>query len=418
LRRAYGLRLFFIPAARERLGNLLVAAGAALYALRAVAQLLALRVEVRTADFPVFYDAARALAAGRDPYQSFLAHCPGYRWCLGGYIYPPLLAEVFRPLTGLDVVAADAVWIMASHLMLAGAAWATYRAVRTDLPRGGGRLLLAASLFFLPLYQNLYAGSVGAPLLLLLALSAWAYVRAQDAAAGVALAAGAVLRLTPAAMAPLLLRCPSDLRRPAAAAAALAAGLVMTATLFALTPYTLEYVSAVLPRISAGTDFVSNVSLPGVLLRLQRAVFGGPLPGSGLVGVGLALGCLGWTWRSSFGIDGRPARAVAFAAFLAATSLVSSVTWNYHLVNELLVLALLLPWLGLGRHAGWMALLSYPLLWCYSDGILAAVGLHPAGPATVVAYLAVTSLNALGMGFLWLACLDVLAGIRQRSGMA
>ena len=176
MRRTFGIRLLFIPAARERLGTLLVVVGGCLYALRAVIQLTALRTEIQTADFPVFYHAATDLAAGHDPYTSFLSQCPGYQWCLGGYIYPPLLAELLRPLTALDLLAADATWTVASHLMLLAAAGATYGAVRADLPRGSGRLLLAAALFFLPLYQNLYAGSVGAPLLLVLALSAWAYM--------------------------------------------------------------------------------------------------------------------------------------------------------------------------------------------------------------------------------------------------
>lgn len=416
--RVFGLRLFFKPASRERVGTLLVAAGGSLYVLRAIAQLLNLRTEIATADFPVFFKAAVNLGAGRDPYALFLARCPGFQWCLGGYIYPPLLAEVLRPLTGLGVLGADTAWTIACHLMFAGAAYATYRAIGTDLPRGAGRLLLGASLFFLPLYQNLFSGSVGAPLLLLLALAAWALVARRDELAGAALAVGAVLRVTPLALGPVLVRRRADLRRPRGVAAMALVGLGLMGLLALATPYTFEYLVKVLPRISAGTDYPSNIALPGVLLRLQDAFFGGRLPGSGLFGSALAIGCMLLTWWWSRGLDGRAGRAAAFAAFLAATSLVSSVTWNYHLVNQLLVLALIAPWLGRARHATWMAVVSYPLLWVYSDGILAVSGLKPSGLVHGVEFLALTSLNAAGMLLLWLACLAVMSALRQEGGTA
>jgi hypothetical protein len=416
--RVFGLRLFFIPASRERLGTLLVAFGGVLYVLRAIVQLLSLGKEIATADFPNFYQAAVDLSAGRDPYGPFLAICHGYEWCKGGYIYPPLLAEVLRPLTGLGLLGADAAWTIACHVMLIGAAYATYRAIGHDLPRGGGRLLLAATLFFLPLYQNLYAGSVGAPLLLLLALSAWALVERRDALAGAALAAGAVLRVTPLAIAPVLARRRDDFRRPYGIAGLALTGVALLLALALLTPYTIEYLVKVLPKINGGTDFVSNVSLPGVLLRFEKASLGSHLPWSPLVGSILAAACLGFTWWRSRGLDDRAGRATAFAGLLAATSLVSSVTWNYHLVNELLVLALLAPWLSRARHATWMAVAAYPLLWVYSDGILAYAGLRPSGLGPALAFLVITSLNALGMLLLWLACLDVLASLRQERGTA
>jgi hypothetical protein len=417
--RVYGLRLFFHPASRERAGRMLVVLGGALYVTRGVAQLFLLRRELPTADFKWFYDAAVSLGAGRDPYLVFLnTKCAGgaHQWCYGGYIYPPLLAELMRPLAAFDVVAADAIWILLSHVMLLLAALVTYRVVGRDLPRGGGAVLLAGALFFLPIYQNLYSGSVGAPLVLLLALSASAYVAGQNVGAGAWLGVGAVLRVTPVAMAPLLLRTRSELRRPAGLAGLAAAGAGLMLLLALLTPYTLEYVTSVLPRLSGGSDIVSNVSLPAVLLRFQKTFLGGRFQELGLVlGAPLALLFLGITWWRTLGVEGRAGRAAAFAAFLAVTALISSITWNYHLVNEMLVLALLAPWLGRGRHALWLALVAYPLLWIYSDGVLAATGLRPVGFIPATTFLLITSLNAVGMVLLWLACLDVVAGLRREA---
>jgi hypothetical protein len=402
-----------MPRERERLTALLASLAVAFYAGRAVIQLLALRQEAGTGDFKVFYQAAVDLARGSDPYRSFLDVCHGDHWCLGGYIYPPLLALVLRPLTSLDAIGAQAVWTIASHAMLIAAALVTYATIRNHLPRGAGRIVLAAALFFLPLYQNLYSGSVGAPLVLLLAISAWAYVSGKNGWAGVVLGAGAVLRVTPAAIAPVMLRTRAEARRPVGVVALGAMVAGSFALLALITPFTIEYLTRVLPKISGTTAFYSNVSLPGVLLRLQLALFGRALPGSTLVGLVVAIAVLGITWWQALRLDGRPARAVAFAAFLAATSLVSSVTWNYHLVNELLVFALLLPWLDRGRRATGLAIVAYPLLWIYSDGVLAAIGLRPEGAVGTSAFLVITSLNAAGMLLLWLATLDVLRGLRR-----
>ncbi|MDQ6748037.1 MAG: DUF2029 domain-containing protein [Candidatus Dormibacteraeota bacterium] len=418
--RLFGVRLFFHSRSRQRVGLMLVILGAALYVGRAVTQLFLLRRELPNADFQWFYDAAVSVGAGRDPYQVFLrTRCPGgaHQWCYGGYIYPPLLAELLRPLAHFDVVTADAIWVLLSHAMLVAAGLVTYRAIARDLPIGGGAILLAAALFFLPIYQNLYSGSVGAPLVLLLALSAARFLEGGDAGAGAWLGVGAVLRVTPVAMAPLLIRGRADLRRPLGVVALVATGGALMLALAALTPYTVEYVTRVLPRLSGGSDVVSNVSLPGVLLRFQKAFLGGRFSELGLVlGTPLAVLFLAITWWQARGADGRAGRAAAFAAFLAVTALVSSITWNYHLVNEMLVFALLAPWLGRGRHALWLAVLAYPLLWIYSDGVLAATGLRPRGLLPASAFLVITSLNAIGMLMLWLACLDILRGLRRAGG--
>jgi hypothetical protein len=55
----------------------------------------------RVGDFPAFYEAAQAVATGGDLYAA------GQR----GYIYPPLLAFVFRPLTAFSLHGAACVWL-------------------------------------------------------------------------------------------------------------------------------------------------------------------------------------------------------------------------------------------------------------------------------------------------------------------
>lgn len=398
---------------RYRLAYFTAALGLLLYAVRSVVQLLSLRSELQTSDFPRFYTAARQLAAGQDPYAGFLSSCPGFHWCLGGYIYPPLLAAVMRPLTALSMVQADAVWIVLSQLMLLATVAIVYATIGRWLSRAALGLLLAASALFLPVYQNLYSGQVGALLLLVLAGAAWGFVSSggRSIATGTLLASGALLRITPAAMAPMLVRGRRDLAQPLGVLAFLVTSIGGLLLLQVLTPPTGEYLTQVLPRITVGTGFISNVSPTGALIRLQVALLGPPLPGFAVLTSALGVAALAVTWWCSRNASEPRARAAVFAAFLAVTPVASGITWNYHLVNELLVLALLAPSLTAASRAWWLAVASYPLLWVYSDGVIAA-----GGPGLgVPLILLLSSLNAIGAIVLWLACLQVI--VRQPRGV-
>jgi hypothetical protein len=90
----------------------------------------------------------------------------------------------------------------------------------------------------------------------------------------------------------------------------------------------------------------------------------------------------------------------------------SALTWNYHLINELLVYALLAPLLIVGTRAWWLAVASYPLLWLYGDGMLLTFGINRGSFLGAAAFLVVTSVNLVGAVLLWLASLDVLARLR------
>ncbi|MEL6497673.1 MAG: glycosyltransferase family 87 protein [Planctomycetota bacterium] len=62
-------------------------------------------------DFDHFYHAAIAGAGGEDPYESFRR----------GYIYPPLIAAMFRPLAGLERNTAYLIWFGVNAAILAAA---------------------------------------------------------------------------------------------------------------------------------------------------------------------------------------------------------------------------------------------------------------------------------------------------------
>jgi hypothetical protein len=447
LRGVPGLRAFYDPAFRTAAARLAAGLGAIFYVLRAVAQIQGLRSADLRWDFAQFFGAAQVLARGGDPYASFLATCPrGSQWCLGGYIFPPLLVEALRPLTALDLVGAAAVWLILSHLFLLLAAVVAYRALQPWLGGARAPLLLAATLLFIPLYQSLYFIQVGTLLLLLLALAAAAYVRpapVERAQAGAWLALASVLRVTPALLVPTLLLPAGGGeggRRVVRAGLGglVAAGMGLIGLLALLTPpSTLEYFTTVLPRIGGGTPELDNQSLFAVLQRGSNLI-GHALPaaaGGLIVLAGLfltfevargAVAAAGGGGEGPAEAVGTPLRAGVFAAFLAALPVISSITWQHHLITEPLVYVLLTPLLLAsarltgGTRLVWarvLVILSYPLMWAdrhITDPLVLGLGLdHPTG-ARVPPFLLLTGVNLLGAACLWAGSLLLLSAARDR----
>jgi len=139
-------------------------------------------------DFTVYTAAATALADGADPYD---ARSPrGWR-----YVYPPLLAIAFRPLTWLSDPNGAFVWYVVCVLALAYALVETARAI------GGraGRTAVAAAFLVCLLFvgQTFQRGQVTTILLALQVGALVALARRRDVLAGVVLALGVALRLTP-----------------------------------------------------------------------------------------------------------------------------------------------------------------------------------------------------------------------------
>jgi SAM-dependent methyltransferase len=150
-------------------------------------------------DFTVYLAASEALAAGADPYE---ARSPrGWR-----YVYPPLLAILVSPLRALPVPDAALVFYAVSVAALVAAGLSLARAIGPGGTRATAIAFLLASPFVV---QTLQRGQVTALLLATLAGSLLLLLRGRDVLAGLVLAFGASLRLTPLlpglALAPVLL---------------------------------------------------------------------------------------------------------------------------------------------------------------------------------------------------------------------
>jgi len=217
-------------------------------------------------DLAAYVVAGRARALGLDPYVNHLLEPAGpwdglaiYRH--SRFLYPPLVAELFRPLGALPYVWAKGLFSFASVAALAVGLWIAWRGWTArsnttagvsgrapgERPRAGlgpGPALLAAAVWP-PVFIALERGQID---LLLLPLLAFAWCRRDDRPrlAGVALALAALAKPFLLLGWPLLL-CARQVRVVAAASAALAI-LMLAGAGIAGPTLSRRYLTEVLPR--------------------------------------------------------------------------------------------------------------------------------------------------------------------------
>jgi hypothetical protein len=396
-------------------------------------------------DFGQFQNAAQALSDGRNPYDVFVGlHCQS--WCLGGYIYTPLLAELLRPIAHLPLPWAASIWLVLSHIMVLATALVLWRTLRGRTTSTALLTMLAAGLLFQPLFENLSYVQIGILLLLILAIAAALHLRSTpggNAWAGALVGLATVFKVTPVFVAPALMPVGWARRkyRPGAVRegllgiagmAAAVAGLVLAMLL--LVPHTADFFTQVLPHIGGGTTVYENksfASMVGRFFDLTGEVepgWGRAAPDSRLVTLAtlaIFLGPTIWLAARTVPRDGLDwtARAAAFASFVAAMPIVSTITWRHHMVVSILSMALLLPALwplagpAASRAGRWLLVASYPLSYIQQDvAHRLALGGGLAHPtfSDAVRVLLIEDLNLFGMICLWLACLLALRGMAHR----
>ncbi len=163
-------------------------------------------------DFAAFWVAGAAIGAGLDPYINYAGTSAGLWDGVGVYqhsrfLYPPLVAVLFRPLAAMPYAVAKslfsaasvAAWIAAVMLALRIAAPDEVR--RSSLSRRRAAAL-AASALFLPLHIHIERGQVDL-LALVLILVAWVH-RDRPFRAGGALALAVLLKPAAAGLLPFL----------------------------------------------------------------------------------------------------------------------------------------------------------------------------------------------------------------------
>jgi hypothetical protein len=153
-------------------------------------------------DFAAYWVAGTARRLGLDPYLNYLGSHLGRH--LGSsdatglwdgvalfrhsrFLYPPLAADLFRPLAALDYPAAK--WLFTAAML---AAWIAAGLVVSSDRRGRTTFFVTSALFF-PFYRHLERGQIDLLILLALAVS-WRQGRTNPGLAGAALAAGIALK--------------------------------------------------------------------------------------------------------------------------------------------------------------------------------------------------------------------------------
>jgi len=152
-------------------------------------------------DFKAYYLAAHLLQRGEDFYdvraQEEAMISFGLPLNDSLYIYPPLLAILFLPLTALSVGRAAQVWFL-FNLALYGLTLAILvKSMGLDTLKEKIAPLILLAFLFAPVLFTLYKGQINIAILFLLALTYWSYQRGNPARAGVSLACATMIKVVP-----------------------------------------------------------------------------------------------------------------------------------------------------------------------------------------------------------------------------
>jgi hypothetical protein len=360
-------------------------------------------------DFSKFYTAAAAIHAGADPYTPFFAS-GRYDYSQSYYIYPPLTAWLVQPLLPLGGENAALAALVGLHACVALFVWLVYRALRPPHPHEAvlGALLV---LGFNPLYANLWNAQVNVVLLPLSALVLLAFVKGDRWWGGAAF--GLELALKPLQPAVGLLLVWGRRWRMVAVTgvAGLAASLLPGPGLF------FEYIFRVLLGAAGGTGFRDNAAPAGFFERLLHpaAFYDGTAPGGlavRLLYLATVVAVVALTW---WGLGTAPPRAdpldraLEFAAAVAASPLLLTVSHSFHLVMLLLPI-LVLTRAGVDRGDNRLlaaALGAWLLIGPIHGAMLAAISVHFSIDPVLRVW---NESQLLGILLLWLGCLGALRG--------
>jgi alpha-1,2-mannosyltransferase len=341
-----------------------------------VAQLLWIGSLTLETDVGSYFSGAQRLRDGLPLYPADLTFSDGSR---EHYVYPPLLALIFYPLTSYQL----AWWGWAAFSLVCWAA-ALWLLVRELLRSAFGQQLrlsiwwpvfLAALINFPPVLVHMTWGQLQLPLLLLLTLAWLCLRRERPAAAGVLIGLTIALKLFPLLLLlPLLAQ-----RRWRCVAAALGTAALVLGLCFAVVGWdqTVFYVTKVLPEVGSQKELYDNYSLSVSMKLWLSATFPRDLVANalrlaflGLVAVaalrrqraadlGLALGvtALFWVppvvWAHYFVLAYLPlfdaltrAPRRLLASLIAAYFLIATASMIFYVPDQLVLFVHPLPVLG------------------------------------------------------------------------
>ena len=334
-------------------------------------------------DGRVYLDAAKALAAGHDPYDFFLRESArGVDPALeGSYIYPPLLAWAMRPLLRLGFTGEHVFMLAFDQLCLLLTFYFSVRAIGVRSRQRVAAFALVV-LFFFPNWENMIQLQLNPLIGLLTTLWAYLWARGRTLSA-LPLGAGVALKLlqAPLFLLPVLRRRWWDLGLGVVAIAAL--------TAVAAPAYLLEYLTRVLPALSGGSPSLLNQSPAAVFIRLPHprslyisVHYTAPPLSIRLAATGFAVAVLLVAASRLLRIPREERGRLAEASLLVAASvLLSTIVWAPY--TALLTLPLLLcldhAWNRRDALVGGLTAFFYLALGPFHLLFINAVGEHASG---------------------------------------
>lgn len=365
-----------------------------------------------TVDFHVYFAAAQALAHGTSPYIAPPPCCFSAR-AMSGYTYPPLFAFLLIPLTRFSADGAARVLLVVNYASLLGVLWIGVRAAR---PRLSAETIAWLALLMVASPQigaAMYGIQVDPFILLLEAVFAWSVITNRlPTVGGIALALAACLKISPLLIAPAILLLPRD--RAIQTLGGLAGGLAAgTLAMLAISSQNVfYYVTQTLPSFSSGVINQWNRSLPGVVLRALHTQGVQPTRGLGTAFLILEVSALLCVWFACSRVRGTAGRALTVAGLLSVVPIFQGVTWDHHLIVEILVVVLMAPLLRL-RSLAFVLVVGGELLTGVNQQILdhwlTSRGVEPPhGTAQLLLFIVTSSIDLMGM-FVTLAGVLVVA---------
>jgi alpha-1,2-mannosyltransferase len=286
-------------------------------------------------DFASYLNAARAVVHHTDLYAPFIHQPPNV--ALTGFDYPPVVAFLLQPLAWVPAGAAATLWLWFTILCTAAG---TLIAAFAVLPRAWPRVEIAALVTFLfaAATYNYWHGQMNPVIFLLVALALHAWLSGHQTRFGVLVGIAASIKLAPILLIVLIIRR-GWWRAGAACVVTVAVGLAAgVATIGTAALH--EYVTRVLPVLSAQDGWLYNQSISGAVSRLFGHAVLVPQAGSmaiSLVTYGVLaamLGVLVLAIRPDTG--NRHVGGAEFAAAVLLMLLASTITWYAHYVTAII----------------------------------------------------------------------------------
>jgi hypothetical protein len=301
-------------------------------------------------DFKAYYIAADMLRSSQDFYdaqqQAEEVRARGLPPNESFYIYPPLLAILFVPLTALPLQRAAQVWFFLNMALYGLSLIIISRELDLGRHTRVLPLLLVLAFLFPPALFTLYKGQANMVILLLLAVTFWLYLRERQAPAGVSIGVASMIKVIPILLLPYFLWRRKYLLFLTAVATIFVIGL-LGLIVVGWAPHR-TYLWSVVPSLAQPRPNPGNQSLGGFfsLLLVQNPYLDGltndpflwrvaTLSATALVAAGVIL--ILWLHRAR-----APRRDLEFALIVAVLPLVSNIAWVDLFVLLILPYAVLL----------------------------------------------------------------------------